>query len=99
MFLNSLTTFVIPFSFLLSGGDRCLTFAYHMYGKTIGSLKVLQETNMNTIEVFSKSGEQSNSYSDWKMASLDIYHHMNDTVSVERVSVCLISVLFLAHLG
>lgn len=84
MFLNSLTTFVIPFSFLLSGGDRCLTFAYHMYGKTIGSLKVLQETNMNTIEVFSKSGEQSNSYSDWKMASLDIYHHMNDTVSVER---------------
>lgn len=55
-----------------------------MYGKTVGTLRVLQKTNMNTIEIFSKSGEHSNYYADWKMASLDIYHHMNDTVSVER---------------
>ncbi|XP_052711456.1 MAM and LDL-receptor class A domain-containing protein 1-like isoform X3 [Crassostrea angulata] len=69
--------------YMFESGERCLTFAYHMYGNTIGSLKVLQETNMNTMEVFSKSGEQSNSYSDWKTASLDIYHHMNDTIVFE----------------
>lgn len=66
-----------------------------MFGKTVGSLRVLQKTNMNTSEIFSKSGEHSNYYTDWKIASLDIYHHVNDTVSVEHDFVYLFLVLFL----
>ncbi|XP_052711416.1 MAM and LDL-receptor class A domain-containing protein 1-like isoform X1 [Crassostrea angulata] len=79
--LGQKAMFVNKYTF--ESGDRCLTFAYLMYGKTVGTLRVLQKTNMNTIEIFSKSGEHSNYYADWKMASLDIYHHMNDTIVFE----------------
>lgn len=53
-----MTNFIIV---LFVDGDRCLTFKYHMYGHTIDSLRVLQETDTNTIELFSKYGQQSNS--------------------------------------
>ncbi|XP_065942368.1 MAM and LDL-receptor class A domain-containing protein 1 isoform X2 [Magallana gigas] len=68
---------------MFENGDRCLTFKYHMYGQTIDSLRVLQETDTNTIELFSKYGQQSNSDTNWKTASIDIYHNTNDLVIFE----------------
>lgn len=53
-----------------------------MYGQTIDTLRVLQETDTNRIELFSKYGQQSNSGKDWKTASIDIYHNTNDLVSI-----------------
>lgn len=76
-----MTNFIIV---LFVDGDRCLTFKYHMYGHTIDSLRVLQETDTNTIELFSKYGQQSNSDTNWKTASIDIYHNTNDLVSMSR---------------
>lgn len=55
-----------------------------MYGQTIDTLRVLQETDTNTIELFSKYGQQSNFFTDWKTASIDIYHNTNDLVSISR---------------
>lgn len=55
-----------------------------MYGQTIDSLRVLQQTDTNTIELFSKYGQQSNSDTNWKTASIDIYHNTNDLVSMSR---------------
>lgn len=76
-----MTNFIIV---LFVDGDRCLTFKYHMYGQTIDSLRVLQETDTNTIELFSNYGQQSNSDTNWKTASIDIYHNTNDLVSMSR---------------
>ena len=39
-------------------GDMCLTFFYHMYGSTIGKLKVI----IGTKRVFSASGNKGNNW-------------------------------------
>lgn len=65
-----------------------------MCGETCGSLRVLQEKYKNTTELFSISGEQSNSSTNWKIASLSINHSVHQRVSVEHNSVYLINVLF-----
>lgn len=46
-------------------GTMCLGFYYHMYGSSIGSLKV----SINSKEVFSKSGNKGNA---WLKASVTI---------------------------
>nr|XP_034302513.1 MAM and LDL-receptor class A domain-containing protein 1 isoform X2 [Crassostrea gigas] len=63
--------------------ERCLTFAYYMCGETCGSLRVLQEKYKNTTELFSKSGEQSNSSTNWKIASLSINHSVHQRIVFE----------------
>ena len=41
---------------LLFSGNMCLQFFYHMYGSSMGEFKV----EVNGVNVFSKSGDQSN---------------------------------------
>lgn len=67
--------------FVLQGGDRCLIFNYHMFGRGVGDLKVMQES-MYSVELFSKTGQQSSSANDWQTEGIDIYHDANDTVCV-----------------
>ena len=50
---------------LLFIGNMCLQFFYHMYGSSIGELKV----EVNGVNVFSKSGDQGNS---WHKVKKDI---------------------------
>nr|XP_022288523.1 MAM and LDL-receptor class A domain-containing protein 1-like [Crassostrea virginica] len=49
----------------LEAGPRCLTFWYHMYGSSMGSLNVLR----NDTQVWTRSGDQGNS---WHRAEIDI---------------------------
>ena len=57
---------ILQLSVLGNGAEACLTFYYHMYGDTMGSLTV---SSGNRI-VFNASGEQGNY---WKKATRTIY--------------------------
>ncbi|XP_046856278.1 MAM and LDL-receptor class A domain-containing protein 1-like isoform X2 [Xenia sp. Carnegie-2017] len=48
---------------------KCLTFYYHMYGNHIGSLNVYRQIYGNEYKVWSKSGNQGNS---WSKAQVDV---------------------------
>ncbi|KAJ7385144.1 Meprin A subunit beta [Desmophyllum pertusum] len=48
-----------------AGGSACLSFYYHMYGKTVNQLNVY----LGSSKVFSKSGAQGN---EWKKAEVSI---------------------------
>ena len=67
-----------------NGGLACLTFYYHMYGSTIGSLIVFS----GNTAVFSASGNQGNY---WKKATRTI--RLKYTVSFEAIFV-VFSLLF-----
>ena len=43
---------------VVTAGPRCLTFWYHMYGSSMGSLNVLR----NDTQVWTRSGDQGNSW-------------------------------------
>jgi len=48
------------------GGNMCLTFYYHMYGSTIGTLNVI----INGNKVFTASGDKGNN---WLRAAVDVH--------------------------
>jgi len=48
------------------GGSMCLTFYYHMYGSTIGTLNVI----INGNNVFTASGDKGNN---WLRAAVDVH--------------------------
>ena len=50
-------------------GTRCLKFSYHMYGYSMGSLIVYQNTGSQMMELFKKSGDQGNQ---WNKAEVQI---------------------------
>ncbi|XP_055996867.1 MAM and LDL-receptor class A domain-containing protein 1-like isoform X2 [Ostrea edulis] len=72
--------FITKYKF--ESGDRCLIFNYHMFGRGVGELKVMQES-MYSVELFSKTGQQSSSANDWQTEGIDIYHDANDTIVIE----------------
>jgi hypothetical protein len=50
-----------------------------MFGSGVGELRVMQES-MYSVELFSKTGQQSSSANDWQTEGIDVYHDANDTV-------------------
>ena len=57
---------------------KCLTFYYHMYGSSMGTLNVRVGNNLNST-IFTKSGNQGNK---WIKASVEINDPGASTVSV-----------------
>ena len=61
---------------------KCLSFYYHMYGNTIGTLNVYVGSN----KVFTKSGNQGNK---WNKASVNITEPeastVRESIAVERL--------------
>ena len=58
------------------GKEACLSFYYHMYGDTVGTLNVYSGNN----EVFNASGNQSNI---WKIVERNV--RMKSAVSLTRL--------------
>jgi len=61
-------------------GKTTLNFRYHMYGSTMGTLQVNVKVNGNSTTVFSKSGDQGNS---WIEANVDLSSYLNQDISIE----------------
>ena len=57
-----------------NGKKSCLSFYYHMYGATVGSLNVYS----GSIKVFSKSGNQGNN---WMRVDRIIYLHRSVSIA------------------
>lgn len=53
------------------GGKMCLSFFYHMFGSTIGSLNV----SVNGVVLFSKAGNQGNKWVEEKITISDCGRH------------------------
>ena len=67
---------------LFPAGMRCLVFDYNMYGYHTGTLRVLKKSrNGTTMNLFTRSGQQSISSTDWKTAAVDLFHLTLDRVS------------------
>ena len=67
---------------LFPAGIRCLAFDYNMYGYHTGTLRVLKKSrNGTTMNLFTRSGQQSISSTDWKTAAVDLFHLTLDKVS------------------
>ena len=67
---------------LFPAGIRCLVFDYNMYGYHTGTLRVLKKSrNGTTMNLFTRSGQQSISSTDWKTAAVDLFHLTLDKVS------------------
>jgi len=47
----------------IAGGDRCLKFQYHMYGANIDTLIVFAGTKSQPANVWERSGNQGNQWS------------------------------------
>ncbi|CAC5426136.1 unnamed protein product [Mytilus coruscus] len=60
----------------------CLTFWYHMYGKSMGTLNVYTESGNITTRYWSQSGNQGNS---WNFVSFDISSSEPYTITFEGV--------------
>ncbi|XP_078331594.1 MAM and LDL-receptor class A domain-containing protein 2-like isoform X2 [Crassostrea virginica] len=60
---------------------HCLVFDYYMYGYSTGSLQVLTKSSYGkTTLLFSRSGQQSSSLTDWKTAAIDIFFTTLDSI-------------------
>jgi len=68
-----------------NSSKTALSFRYHMYGNTMGSLKVnIINSNNQSTEVFSVSGDQGNS---WKEAIVDLSSYLNQDIKIEFVGI------------
>jgi len=73
-------TAIIGTAPLLISPGTILTFAYHMYGSSMGKLAV----KVGSDEVWSKEGDQGNA---WNMATVDLSSKAGQTLSVEFIGV------------
>ena len=57
-----------------SSSGRCIKFWYHMFGNSIGSLKVYYQSNATGVRqpIWELTGRQSSSHNDWKFAQAPI---------------------------
>ncbi|XP_022288512.2 MAM and LDL-receptor class A domain-containing protein 1-like [Crassostrea virginica] len=68
----------------VEAGMRCLVFDYNMYGYHTGTLRVLKKSrNGTTMNLFTRSGQQSISSTDWKTAAVDLFHLTLDRLVFE----------------
>ncbi|XP_062615614.1 MAM and LDL-receptor class A domain-containing protein 1-like [Saccostrea cucullata] len=82
--------------------ERCLKFFYHMYGSTVGSLKVFYKgINISKTVAFSRSGNQGNN---WIKAKIDIPAVQNLQIGFEgmrgsgyRGDIAIDSIELLSH--
>ncbi|XP_061166796.1 uncharacterized protein LOC133175702 [Saccostrea echinata] len=76
-----LSTGLVSFSI---AQERCLKFFYHMYGSTVGSLKVFYKgTDIAKTVAFSRSGDQGNQ---WIQAEIDIPAVQNLKIDFEGMA-------------
>ncbi|XP_015766522.1 PREDICTED: MAM and LDL-receptor class A domain-containing protein 1-like [Acropora digitifera] len=68
-----------------TGGSRCLTFAYHMWGEAIGSLAVYQQElgrGLLPLTLWSRNSRQSDR---WRQAQVDIKAYPHYKLTIEAV--------------
>ncbi len=73
------TTYGMTGDFDLSAGSYQMTFDYHMYGATMGNLRVL----VNGAQVFIVSGNQGNT---WNSAVIDLSGYLGASVEIAILS-------------
>ena len=59
-----------------NGKKSCLSFFYHMYGATVGTLNVFS----GSIKIFNKSGNQGNN---WMRVDRTIYLHRSVSIAAK----------------
>jgi len=72
---------------LIMAAEACLKFAYHMFGRSIGSLEVYIRRGKHFKKLWSKKGEQGNK---WHLAEVNL------KVNIEY-KVCVIYVMYFVY--
>jgi hypothetical protein len=77
-------TFIIPALSTVGLTNPELSFSYHMFGATIGTLDVLVNTGTAWVSVFTLSGQQQLAETDpWADTAVSLSAYLNDTIQIK----------------